>query len=133
MSPLVFVDRRTQYFSLCYFLVNIAKDKHFSTSFGENQLIVLDDPISSFDVDNKYGVIALLRWLVSSCTAGSTETHLCILTHDPSVAYTLSGQMKQLTSGRHNDWELRNGKLESISFENYDIYKIIYSRCTICQ
>ncbi len=46
--------------SLCYFFVRIASGEDYNNSLGDNKIIVLDDPIiSSFDYNNKFGVIKL--------------------------------------------------------------------------
>ena len=113
--------------SLCYFFVNIATDKKFEESYGSNQLIVLDDPISSFDYDNKYGAIALLGYIARSLFQEGSKTKLLIMTHDPSVASDISKFMKDIRSGRVLCWEFQNDDLKQVNFDYVDEYKRILS------
>ncbi|WP_279753369.1 AAA family ATPase [Rothia dentocariosa] len=113
--------------SLCYFFVNIANDKKFEESYGSNQLIVLDDPISSFDYDNKYGAIALLGYIARSLFQEGSKTKLLIMTHDPSVASDISKFMKDIRSGRVLCWEFQNDDLKQVNFDYVDEYKRILS------
>lgn len=108
--------------ALCYFLVQISSGREFKTAFKVDQLIVLDDPISSFDFDNKYGVMTLMTWLVSQCASGNSQTRICILTHDISVAYDLSKAIKPALQ-EHIDWELANGSLYATNYNRVDLYK----------
>lgn len=113
--------------SLCYFFVNIANDKKFEESYGSNQLVVLDDPISSFDYDNKYGAIALLGYIARSMFQKGSKTKLLIMTHDPSVASDISKFMKDICSGGVLCWKFQNDDLKQVNFDYVDEYKRILS------
>lgn len=108
--------------SLCYFLVEIAAGKSFDECFLDDQIIVLDDPISSFDDDNKYGVLTLLSWLGWQIGKNKSRTKIVILTHDSNIAFDLSKGFGLATSG-HVDWELRDGQLIKSSHQSVDLYK----------
>lgn len=72
--------------SLCYFFASTLENKNISGFLQENQIIVLDDPVSSFDDSNKYGVTSLLGYLCQSILDKSSKTKLIIMTHDLSFA-----------------------------------------------
>lgn len=108
--------------SLCYFLISISESREFNSAFSEKQMIVLDDPVSSFDQDNRYGVISLLCWVGAKIGEQSSNTKLLVLTHDPGVAYELSKGLTS-TAGSNFDWQLWRGELKRHSHDSTDFYK----------
>lgn len=108
--------------SLCYFLVSISDGREFDTAFEADQLIVLDDPVSSFDHENRYGVISLLCWLGVKIGSKGSRTKLLVLTHDPSVAYELSKGLSS-TVGSHFDWRLDVDGLSAADHAHIDFYR----------
>ncbi|MGQ4532641.1 AAA family ATPase [Dermabacteraceae bacterium P13138] len=108
--------------SLCYFLVSLADGKEFETCFSEDQLIVLDDPISSFDNDNKYGVIALLNFLARKVFSKNSKAKVLILTHDLNVAYLSSKGFALANNHGHAECEISEGVLTHVSHGRIDYY-----------
>ena len=113
--------------SLCYYIVEVANGREYERAFSSNQLLLLDDPISSFDQDNKYGVTALLLWLASQCAKKKSETKLAVFTHDLSVAYELS---KGFKGANNNNLELTLtfGAAKMDNFEHHDYYSEYLAR-----
>lgn len=75
--------------ALCYFFVTLAQGKTEANRYSEQMLVVLDDPISSFDLDNKIGIIAMLRWQISSSLTSCIDSKFLILSHDISTVFDL--------------------------------------------
>lgn len=71
---------------LCYFFSEGGKGGFEGSEDDEAQLIVLDDPISSFDMENRIGVCSLLRNRTAHILASNADSKLVVLTHDISVA-----------------------------------------------
>lgn len=109
--------------SLCYFFISIGDERDAETYFLDDQLVVLDDPISSVDNDNKYGVRTLLGWMAWEMSRKGSRTQLAIFTHDLEVAYELSKGVGSATSS-HLDWELRDGVLVASNHQHVDYYQI---------
>lgn len=107
--------------SLCYYIVEVANGREYERAFSSNQLLLLDDPISSFDQDNKYGVTALLLWLASQCAKKQSETKLAVFTHDLSVAYELSKGFKGVNNN-NLELTLTFGAARMDNFEHHDYY-----------
>lgn len=107
--------------ALCYFLVSTANGTSFDEEFLSDRVLILDDPISSFDNDNKFGVVALMNWLAWTCGGKQKSTKIAIFTHDASVAYDLSKTFVNACEG-HRDWRLENGGLKRVNFEYVDNY-----------
>lgn len=73
--------------ALCYFFTQIAANRELSKRYEQEQLIVIDDPVSSFDFDNKVGIISFLRREIKRIIFGNNESKVLILTHDLSTMF----------------------------------------------
>lgn len=113
--------------ALCYFLVTIAKGERFEEAFLRDQLIVFDDPVSSFDADNKYGVHSLLMYAFRLLNARGSKAKTLLLTHDLNTATTVSRSLTAIASGNASNWQFSNTQLERENFENLDVYLEILS------
>jgi len=73
--------------SLCYFfsqlLVNCTKEE----AFKNECLIILDDPISSFDFENKIGIYSFLRSMLNKILVNNSNSRVVILTHELEAIY----------------------------------------------
>lgn len=111
--------------SLCYFFASTLENKNISGFLQENQIIVLDDPVSSFDDSNKYGVTSLLGYLCQSILSKASKTKLIIMTHDSSFALNMSKMIKAIDSTKLFCWEIQKDSSESLKiskFEDIDRY-----------
>lgn len=70
---------------LCYFFSIINKNKSTNDLFSDKLLVVLDDPISSFDRENKIGVYNLLSTYFKKIESGNSDSKIIVLTHDMEV------------------------------------------------
>ena len=113
--------------ALCYFLVTVAKGERFEDAFMRDQLIVFDDPVSSFDADNKYGVHSLLMYAFRLLNARGSNAKTILLTHDLSTATTVARSLTAIASGNVANWRFGNTQLERENFENLDVYLEILS------
>lgn len=102
--------------ALCYFFSESGKGKFEGAEDADPQYIILDDPISSFDLENKVGIYSLIRERATCILESNTESLITIMTHDASVMTELSHSFddisKQLNGTQHKfktDYlELRN-------------------------
>lgn len=119
--------------SLCYFFAQMMDgEEHGSLEelLVGNRIIVLDDPLSSFDFDNKYGVIRLLDHVMNLMSKNNSESKLIIMTHDPETAIELSkiaigrlgGKKVKCCEISNNDG---NALLKNVKFDGIDEYKNI--------
>lgn len=71
--------------ALCYFFVDISDGERTLNIAHKNQIIILDDPLSSFDYDNKYGVIQILDYVSEIVAGNSSKAKIVIMTDRKSV------------------------------------------------
>ena len=122
--------------SLCYFFAQMMDGEEYGRIekfLIGNRIIILDDPLSSFDFDNKYGVIRLLDYIINLMSKNDSESKLIIMTHDPETAIELSkiaigrlgGEKVKCCEISNND---ENMLLKSVKFNGIDEYKNILGK-----
>lgn len=111
--------------ALCYFFSESGKGKFEGAEDADPQYIILDDPVSSFDLENKVGIYSLIRERAACILESNAESLITIMTHDASVMTELSHSFddisKQLNSTQHEfktDYlELRNGATTKLNLK----------------
>ena len=86
---------------LCYFFARLFSDKKDEDKYKDEILIVIDDPVSSFDYGNRLGVISLLRYQFSSIKNGNLNSRILVLTHDLRSAFDLVKIRSELNGGKN--------------------------------
>ena len=75
--------------ALAYFFACVLEKKEKNYQYGEPTLLVIDDPVSSFDADNKAGVISLLNIQCDKVLKGNAESKVLVFTHDMTTLRAL--------------------------------------------
>ena len=111
---------------LCYFFSEGARGRFEGTEDDEAQLVVLDDPVSSFDMENRIGICSLLRERLERILSANGESKVVILTHDASVAAEMEhilSDIKDAKKGTQLEFsyhcnELRDNKMVDLQLVN---------------
>lgn len=74
---------------LCYFFASMFEGKEKGHEFDDERLVVIDDPISSFDFENKVGVASLIRLVSSMILEKNHNSKILILSHDLQTIFNL--------------------------------------------
>lgn len=88
---------------LCYFFAKLFSDKKEEDKYKDETLIVIDDPVSSFDYGNRLGVMSLLRYQFSNIKKGNSNSRMLVLTHDLRSAFDLVKTHSELNNGKHGE------------------------------
>lgn len=75
---------------LCYFFANMYAGLSEKNHYSEETLMVIDDPISSFDHDNRIGIMSLLGLQIKGILLGNYYSRVIVLSHDLQTVYGLS-------------------------------------------
>lgn len=67
---------------LCYFFTSILQGKNRAAAYGEEYLLIIDDPVSSYDLENKVGILSFLKYQLGKFLLGNIETRALLMTHD---------------------------------------------------
>ena len=126
---------------LVYFFINLEE----SIKKNENVLIIIDDPISSVDYDNKIGIYSFLKIGIKKILEKTNNAKFIILTHDESVEKHLNKVLTDLINDIVNnkcknivqhymieDFKIKNSKRNHnyYSEQLQYIYKFISSKET---
>lgn len=106
---------------LCYFFAKLFGGKTTSNKYATEYLIVIDDPVSSFDYGNRIGVMSLLRYQFGNIIRGNTGSRILVLSHDLHSIFDLVKIRNEVIAGKNSDrsfMELRNNNLEVKSVRN---------------
>lgn len=103
--------------ALCYFFSKILENHHSSDNYSTECLLVIDDPISSFDMENKVGILSYLNFKMSEVFKGSEKSKVVILSHDYQTIFDL-GKIASELKAKYNissrTFELKNKQLTII-------------------
>ncbi|MBF0989274.1 MAG: AAA family ATPase [Clostridiales bacterium] len=81
---------------LCYYFNYIMKNKEKNKAYDSKYLLVIDDPISSFDMENQIGMLSYLKYKLSQYIKGNKESKILILTHDIQSFYNLNKIIEEI-------------------------------------
>ena len=113
--------------ALCYFFVAKVSGGRLGDYGNSNQIILLDDPVSSFDYNNKYGVMQVLNHIAGLVSGDKSESKMLIMTHDPVTARELSNAIKYRAGGDKVKCcrivDSQNVYLEPVKLDGLDEYR----------
>ena len=126
--------------ALCYFFTELLSNQEAKNKYTKKVVAIIDDPVSSFDFDNKVGIMSLLKDKISSIIKNNDESQVAVLTHDFQCYYDLQKiadeimkEVKTESSGKkklsYHGRELKNKALISLknNYNEYsELFKIIY-------
>lgn len=81
---------------LCYFFTDILAGKSRETAYSEEYLLVIDDPVSSYDLENRVGILSYLKYQLGQFLLGNTDTKALIMTHDLLTAIDVGKMCSEL-------------------------------------
>ena len=81
---------------LCYFFSEGGKERFKGAEDDDAQLIVLDDPVSSFDMENRVGVCSLIRERAWHILSTNSDSKILAMTHDISAATELVATFRDI-------------------------------------
>lgn len=127
--------------ALCYFFANIMQNQEESKSYNREYLLIIDDPISSFDIENKIGIMSFLKYQLGKFLLGNEYTKAIVMTHDLLTFYDLDKIFEELLDDckekfqgqqlKFNRFELRQKSLQVFQYkqrqEYSELVKIIYN------
>ena len=75
--------------ALSYFFTEIFKGENSEEFYTKPKFIVIDDPISSFDFENRVGIMSFLNYQIHKIMTGCNKSKMIILTHDLMSAFDM--------------------------------------------
>lgn len=120
---------------LCYFFAEMLREQEIENVYSKESLVVLDDPVSSFDLENKVGIMSFLREIIGTAICGNQNTKVIIMTHDLPSFYDMkyifeevsqmAGKLPEIGKSKCNFYELENKQLKDFSYKNRHEYSAL--------
>lgn len=116
--------------ALCYFFTEIAEDMDENSIYTDEMLLVIDDPISSFDIENRVGITSLLRWKLGQVLESCPHSKVLIMTHDISVLFNLQKALSEISgickknsvNAEYHLFQLENKELIEFRYSKHNEY-----------
>lgn len=125
---------------LCYFFTSILEGKEEKNAHKEEYLLIIDDPVSSYDVENRVGILSFIKYKLSVFLEGNQNTRALVMTHDLKTFYDVHKVLEEVMDAckqkgyphgpKFNRFEIREGTLKQFSYNNRqeytEIVEVIY-------
>lgn len=119
---------------LCYFFTDIFSNEDENDLYKNEYLLVIDDPVSSFDRENRVGVMSLLRYQFFHFLSGNQKTKIIVMTHDLGAFYDFAKNAKDMKNLKICEcafYELYNMSLKNLNSaddknEYSELFQFIY-------
>lgn len=107
--------------SLCYFFEKMKSECRVNDYFKNEMLLVIDDPVSSFDYENKLGIMSFLKRMCKEINDGNQNSKIIFLSYEFEICVGLQKILSDLKikcqTKELKDRQLIN--LNSTKFSNY--------------
>jgi hypothetical protein len=117
---------------LSYFFTSILEGQEEKRAYYEEYLLVIDDPVSSYDTENKIGILSFLKYKLSVFLEGNPNTRALVMTHDLMTFYDVHKLFEEIVDvckqkgypqgPKFNRLEMRDGGLKTFSYNNRQEY-----------
>ncbi len=86
--------------ALCYFFTQIVANQDIEKLYQQEAFIVIDDPISSFDFENKVGIMSFLRYQINRIVKENENSKVLVLSHDLTTIFDLKKAIDEICKSR---------------------------------
>ena len=117
--------------ALCYFFADMLTNLRLENGYCNEMFVVIDDPVSSFDFENKVGIMSFLRAQIKQLMCDNPNTKLLVLTHDLSAVFDIEksfSEVKDVAASRtgkpciYHLFELDNKELKDFRYKKRNEY-----------
>jgi len=117
---------------LCYFFASIMEGQEENAAYTAENILIIDDPVSSFDIENRVGILSFLKYKLSLFLEGNEASKAVIMTHDLMTFYDVHKIFEEIMAKckakgyaltpKFNEFELRLQMLEPFQYKKRQEY-----------
>lgn len=119
--------------ALCYFFTQILSNQEIEKLYQTEELIVIDDPVSSFDFENKVGIISFLRYQINHIVSGNQSSKIILLSHDMETVFHIRKALDEITDSFkqqgqslvYRPWELQEHSLSLLAMKHNEYVALL--------
>lgn len=119
--------------ALCYFFTQILANQDIKKLYQDEELVVIDDPVSSFDFENKVGIISLLRYQLNRIIRGNINSKVLIFSHDLSTIFDLYKATEEICQSIKGIAKLTKTTFYPAELSGNQIKRFIRRRSEYCE
>lgn len=101
--------------ALSYFFAKMFENHEKESRYSEEALVVLDDPITSLDKDNKVGIMSFLRWQINALYEGNPKTKVLIMSHELMTIFNLQKVYSDIDRNQFRVYELKDRHINDLN------------------
>ena len=122
--------------ALCYFFTDIARNMDAHSAYSDEAFLIIDDPVSSFDFENKIGISSFLRWKFEQVLDGCATTKILVMSHDISTVFDMKKALDEISSfceaqgksAEHRVFELDNLAISDFRYKKRNDYTALLEK-----
>ena len=118
--------------ALCYFFTEMLRQQEEDKSYAEEMFLLIDDPVSSFDRENRIGIMSLLKAKINIIIGANINSKIVLLTHDIQAFFDLqkicdevrinANRIHGSGIGSYKLWELKHKSLIEFGYKKHNEY-----------
>ncbi|QIK56816.1 AAA family ATPase [Erysipelothrix sp. HDW6A] len=98
---------------LCYFFTLMLNNKNEVDVYKNESLLIIDDPVSSFDLENQVGILSYLKSQILKVVSGNINSKIAIFSHDLMTIDNIKKIMEEVEKNVvKTQFELTNNKIK---------------------
>ena len=110
--------------ALAYFFATLFSGKAENNKYSDKpMLVVIDDPVSSFDYGNRTGIISYLGSEIQHILSGNTDSKVLVLSHDLQTINHLSHLSDK--NEEYRFYELSSGRLFGVKMKDNEYWRML--------
>lgn len=115
--------------ALGYFFASMAEGLSKDERYKKPSLVVMDDPVSSFDFDNRIGIISALRWQIGEHIKACDQSKFLIMSHDVITVQDMARFAKDINDA-HANLQSSFFTLSGLKIDNVYSHKVKMGKIT---
>ena len=129
--------------ALCYFFIQILNNLNEKDAYTKRCLLIIDDPVSSFDLENKVGIQSYLKSQIQKILLGNEDSRVILLSHDLGAIYDFQKAAQEIRKAAKEfynadktqfaTWELENKVIHTLDNKRHEyttLVEMVYSCAT---
>jgi len=114
--------------ALCYYFTLILNKQSITNLYNDEQFIIIDDPISSFDFENKIGMLSYLKGQIRRIVLGNNNSKVLVMSHDLTTVINLRKAMEEICAATKANAKIRDTTFSVFELENKSLKQFNYNR-----
>lgn len=122
--------------ALCYFFSAIMNNTDEKALYNKESFLIIDDPVSSFDIENKVGIMSYLKYKLEKLLLGNIDTKILLMTHDLQSFYDIDKFLVEIDNAceekfgkqnvkKHLQFELKNQSIQMFKINARQEYTML--------